>query len=202
MAAAPASPAESASGPRRAAPIPAAGGSSAGGITIEWLVEEWPKIRADVKAVDRRVEALLSQADPHAIVDDLAVLTAPYQFHRDQLNKDDKRLVVEDVLSRRAGRPYRITCIDRNEGLASIGGGRASAVEVSPGSVGAAAPTATSGLTPEVASIAPSEPTAPAIEQPEAVGATGGPAALSPDEQRLRAATSIFDADIVDRADE
>jgi DNA polymerase-3 subunit gamma/tau len=155
-----------------------AGTSSSGdGISLEWLVDEWSKIRNDVKAVDRRVEALLSQADPHAVIDDLVVLSAPYQFHRDQLNKDDKRGVVEDVVSRRAGgRRYRMTCVDRNEGIGGLGA--APAVRAAPA---ATAPASAVAVEPEP------DPAATAVAP-----------SLSLDEQRIRAAASIFDAEVID----
>ena len=169
-------PASSASRP--SPPVaPSTGPTSSGdGISLEWLVDEWPRIRNDVKAVDRRVEALLSQADPHAVVDDLVVLSAPYQFHRDQLNKDDKRGVVEDVVSRRAGgRRYRMTCIDRNEGIGSI------------------------GTSPTVPAASATPPRIVADPEPEEIpAAPTAPPSLSLDEQRIRAAASIFDAEVID----
>jgi len=169
----------SSSPPASVAAAPAGKGD---GVSLEWLVEEWPRIRNDVKAVDRRVEALLSQADPHAVIDDLVVLSAPYQFHRDQLNKDDKRVVVEDVVSRRAGgRRYRMTCIDRNDGIASLGGG-APVARPAP----EAAPTPWSSDPTEIDRLEPETPaTAPS---------------LSLDEQRIRAAASIFDAEVIDES--
>jgi len=68
----------------------------------------WPRIRQDVKALNRRVEALLSSFDPARVSGDRILLATPYEFHRDKLNSDDVRTLVEQVVGRLVGRPVSV----------------------------------------------------------------------------------------------
>ena len=72
-------------------------------------------MRADVKALNRRIEALLSEVDPVAISGNQITLAVPYPFHRDKLNSDDVRETVGGVLSRLLGRDISLQCILRSE---------------------------------------------------------------------------------------
>jgi hypothetical protein len=76
-------------------------------------------VRADVKALNRRIEALLSEVDPVAISGSQITLAVPYPFHRDKLNSDDVRETVGGVLSRLLGRAISLQCILRSEMAAS-----------------------------------------------------------------------------------
>jgi DNA polymerase-3 subunit gamma/tau len=99
-----------------ATPAPIANGAVNGTpLTVDLLADLWQRIRDDVKAVNRRVEALLSTIDPVAVEGDDVTLASPYEFHRSKLNSDDARVVVEDVISRLTGRRVRVTCILREE---------------------------------------------------------------------------------------
>jgi hypothetical protein len=82
---------------------------------IEHIAELWPNVRADVKALNRRIEALLSEVDPVAISGNVITLAVPYPFHRDKLNSDDVRDTVGGVLSRLLGREILLQCILRSE---------------------------------------------------------------------------------------
>ena len=84
-------------------------------VTIEALVELWPKIRADIKSLDRRTEALLMEIDPIDVSADEIILAASYEFHRDKVNEDDRRAIVEQVIGRRTGRTLRVQCVLRSE---------------------------------------------------------------------------------------
>jgi DNA polymerase III subunit gamma/tau len=86
---------------------------------IEHIAELWPNVRADVKALNRRIEALLSEVDPVAISGTLITLAVPYPFHRDKLNSDDVRETVGGVLSRLLGRDISLQCILRSEMVAA-----------------------------------------------------------------------------------
>ena len=72
-------------------------------------------MRADVKALNRRIEALLSEVDPVAISGNQITLAVPYPFHRDKLNSDDVRETVGGVLSRLLGKDISLVCILRSE---------------------------------------------------------------------------------------
>src|SRR5918993_243083 len=86
-----------------------------GSFDIEQIAELWPNVRADVKALNRRIEALLSEVDPVAISGNQVTLAVPYPFHRDKLNSDDVRETVGGVLSRLVGRNLSLVCILRSE---------------------------------------------------------------------------------------
>ena len=82
---------------------------------VEQIAELWPNVRADVKALNRRVEALLSEVDPVAISGSQITLAVPYPFHRDKLNSDEVRETVGGVISRLLGQPISLVCILRGE---------------------------------------------------------------------------------------
>jgi hypothetical protein len=87
----------------------------AGIYDVAQIADLWPRIRSDVKAINRRIEALLSEVDPVAISATEITLAVPYPFHRDKLNSDDVRETVADVLSRNLGRRVTIACVLRGE---------------------------------------------------------------------------------------
>ena len=95
----------------------AAGGKPRPGpaLDVEQIAELWPNVRADVKALNRRVEALLSEVDPVAISGSQITLAVPYPFHRDKLNSDEVRETVGGVISRLVGQPISLVCILRGE---------------------------------------------------------------------------------------
>ncbi len=83
----------------------------AGAITVEQLADLWPRIRQDVKALNRRVEALLSSFDPARVSGERVLLATPYEFHRDKLNSDEVRLLVEQVIGRLVDRPVSVAAV-------------------------------------------------------------------------------------------
>jgi DNA polymerase-3 subunit gamma/tau len=91
------------------------GATSGNALTVDQIADLWQRIRADVKAVNRRVEALLSTIDPVAVDGNEVTLASPYEFHKTKLNSDEARVVVEDVISRITGRRLRVSCILRDE---------------------------------------------------------------------------------------
>ncbi len=103
---------------REEAPLSPASAQAIGGagdLTVEQIAELWPRIRLEVKAINRRIEALLSSVDPFAVRGDEVILVSAYAFHRDRLNADDVRAVVEDVMSRIVRRRIRVSCVLRGE---------------------------------------------------------------------------------------
>jgi DNA polymerase-3 subunit gamma/tau len=100
------------------------GPSTPGDVDVDRIAELWPRVRADVKALNRRIEALLSEVDPVAVSGNAITLAVPYPFHRDKLNSDDVRETVSGVLSRLLGREVWLNCIWRGEaaGLTSDSG--------------------------------------------------------------------------------
>lgn len=100
-----------------ATPGPSTGEPSAGAglLEVEQIANLWPNVRADVKALNRRIEALLSEVDPVAITGNQITLAVPYPFHRDKLNSDEVREIVGGVLSRILNRNVSLQCILRGE---------------------------------------------------------------------------------------
>ena len=168
-------------GPRPVAP-------SGGELDVERLVDLWPRVRQDVKAVNRRIEALLSSIDPAAVDGERITLAAAYEFHRDKLNTDEVRAVVEAAIARLVGRPVRVQCLLRGE---------ASALIAMPAGEAAAAAVASTAPPPAEGQQAP-ERAAGSGEPPPGFGDASAIADAEADEQRLRAAKNIFDAEEID----
>ncbi|MGI8475348.1 MAG: DNA polymerase III subunit gamma/tau [Thermomicrobiales bacterium] len=110
-------PSAQAAGARPAAP------ALDGPLSVDQLADLWPRIRGDVKAVNRRVEALLASIDPVAVDGFTVTLASAYDFHRKRMNDGEVRRVVEDAISRIVGSQVTITCVLRSElGELGLGG--------------------------------------------------------------------------------
>ncbi|MGC4106450.1 MAG: DNA polymerase III subunit gamma/tau [Thermomicrobiales bacterium] len=198
-----------------AAPTPIAASpsaSSGASISIDTIVEQWVQIRNDVKAVNRRTEALLQQVDPAGVAGDTLVLVSPYEFHRNKVNSDEARGIVEDVIQRRLNRRMTVTCVTREEAQAMI----AKRGPAPAGSASVAEPVRAviedQPATPEVRTTPPPAITPPPTtatapvrsvpSQPEqpVVNPAETASAFEPhlDEQRIKAVQNIFDAEDVD----
>jgi len=151
-----------------------------GGLTVEQLFDLWPRIRQDVKAVNRRIEALLLSCDPYAVSGKQVTLVSAYEFHRNRLNTDEVRSVVEDVITRLTGQPVAITCIMRGDEPPDV-------PSPPPAPDGAPAP---AGPPTDAAPVVTAAPTPPA--RPDDAADVPDPAA---EEQRVQAAKNIFDAE-------
>ena len=83
--------------------------------TIDAVREAWLQIRADVKSLDRRTEALLMEIDPFSLADGQIVLASPYDFHRNMLNDPERKAILETVIERRIGVRLRVSTALRSE---------------------------------------------------------------------------------------
>ena len=128
-----------------------------------------------MKAVNRRVEALLASIDPLAVHGSQITLVAAYEFHRKRVNEDEVRRVVEDTISRIVGRTYSIVCVMRGEQAPSPPAG--AGIPARPSSTSA------------IPAAEFSAPTSAIVESDE-------PSDL--DKQRLLAARNIFDGEEID----
>jgi len=99
---------------------PATAPSGVPGASFEAVIDLWPKIRADVKAVNRRIEALLQQVDPVSITADKLILMSAYEFHRNRVNSDEARIIIEDVVARLLQRRLVVSCVTREEAQSLI----------------------------------------------------------------------------------
>jgi hypothetical protein len=171
-----------------APPVAANGDLPAGGTDLEHLVELWPRICGDVKAVNRRIEALLKEADPVVVTTDHITIATAYDFHKTKLNADDVRPVIEDVMGRLLGRTVSVSCVLRTDVVASA---------------------------PARTAAPPSQtPPASAFDRPASQGAEAGPVSqpdpepvsggetvtrgpTEDDDRRIEAVKNIFDAEII-----
>ena len=192
-----------------AATAAAAGAGSppvGGPLTLDLIVDLWSKIRADVKSVNRRIDALLQQVDPVTINGNVVVLASPYEFHRNRVNSDEARHVIEDVISRLVQLRVQVSCVTRDEAVALAGTSRppASAPAISVAEQEKKVPTraseatyATSATTPVDATPRRDEPvdrsstavTSDVIESPSPESS------IEDDERRIQAVRNIFDAE-------
>jgi DNA polymerase-3 subunit gamma/tau len=172
----PITPLRSAPQPAAPAPQPASAPAASGGGTydVAQIADLWPRIRADVKAINRRIEALLSEVDPVAISETEITLAVPYPFHRDKLNSDDVRETVAEVLSRNIGRKVTVACVLRGEYVPPSAPARATS------------PSAPQPAPVEAPRMAEAEPV---VEMDPADDA---------DEARLQAARNLLDAEEID----
>jgi hypothetical protein len=132
------------------------------------LHDLWPKIRLDIKARDRRIEALLSSCDPASVNGAAITLVTNYKFHWEKMNEDASRELVESVIGRLVNQTVSVSTEIR-------------------GANGSAAP----------AFVPSSESALAADRSPIAVEASPPPAPdRSDDEQSLiEAAKKLFDAE-------
>jgi DNA polymerase-3 subunit gamma/tau len=161
-----------------------------GALTVEQLADLWPRIRQDVKALNRRIEALLASVDPVRVTGDVVTLVAAYPFHRDKLNTDEVRGVVESVISRLAGHPMTVQCLLREELPAAA-----------PTPLRAASAPPTNGASPDDTAV-------PATHEPAVESAADLADAVQPGDdatfdeegfaQRVKAAQNLFDAELVE----
>jgi hypothetical protein len=95
-------------------PAPPATGTTNGG-SVRAFVERWQEIRTEVKAADRKVEALLASTDPHHVLDGTLYLLAAYPFHVSKLNEDRNRAIIEDAVSRITGHRMSVMTAMRDD---------------------------------------------------------------------------------------
>jgi chromosomal replication initiation ATPase DnaA len=130
-------------------------------VSLDEVRDRWSRIRQTVRASSRRIEALLASVDPFQIDDETLTLMAAYDFHRDGLNKDDTRKVIEEVVGQVLGRPYHVRCVNQEE---------ARSLSPAPAQVAPIAPP----VAPTVAA-APAPPPAPSPPVPTPNVAADGP---------------------------
>ena len=83
--------------------------------TIEQVHALWPRIRQEVAALNRQVDALLFSVRPYRVAEDTLTIVATYDMHRSHLLKDDSRKVIEAALLQVLSHPYRVLCITEHE---------------------------------------------------------------------------------------
>ncbi|MBI4235741.1 MAG: DNA polymerase III subunit gamma/tau [Chloroflexi bacterium] len=74
---------------------------------------DWEKVKQAVRAVNRNVATRLQDCEPQSLENGAAVLCFVHQFHKEKVEEDTYRKVVEDALSKVMGASYRVSCVLR-----------------------------------------------------------------------------------------
>lgn len=104
--------------PREPADAPIGTGDGTASPDLEKLIANWTQIRRDVKTSNTRIAALLASTDPSMVREDQVVLVSPYEFHRNKLNEDGVRNVIENVIARYMGSSFRLICVEPDDARA------------------------------------------------------------------------------------
>lgn len=82
---------------------------------VQTLIAGWERIRTEVKAVDRKVEALMRETDPVEVQGNDLRVVAAYPFHASKLNDPRIRQIIEDAIERVIGTRLAVTVVAREE---------------------------------------------------------------------------------------
>lgn len=73
--------------------------------------EEWLNILAAVKPINASIESLLRSAKPLGIVNNILSIGVYYSFHKDRLEEQKHRVILESVLTQIYSLPMRVKCV-------------------------------------------------------------------------------------------
>jgi DNA polymerase-3 subunit gamma/tau len=82
---------------------------------LEGLQGAWTEVVAGIKRSSRNVAAIAVSCPPVALDGDLVTLHAASRFHREKLESDDVKRLVEQAVSELLGGQYRIKCVTTPE---------------------------------------------------------------------------------------
>jgi DNA polymerase-3 subunit gamma/tau len=80
-------------------------------LTPETLRGRWSEFLDALRPRNLSLEALVRSCEPVAVEGDVVVLGFTHQFHRNKVEEEQKKQIVEDVLSKLFGQQYRVRCI-------------------------------------------------------------------------------------------
>ncbi|MCJ7804596.1 DNA polymerase III subunit gamma/tau [Patescibacteria group bacterium] len=75
------------------------------------IVEKWNDLLLGIKPLNHSVEALLRAARPIKMDNGFLTLEVFYKFHKERLETERCRLIVEEVASQLLGKPIKLKCI-------------------------------------------------------------------------------------------
>jgi len=97
-------------------------------VDVKRIRDLWPKVLSAVRPHNHSVEAFLRASRPKAVVGNKLVLEVFYQFHKDRLEDERNRVVVEKGLVEVLGQKYKIFCelgkavvVEKKERLTDFG---------------------------------------------------------------------------------
>jgi DNA polymerase-3 subunit gamma/tau len=96
---------------RAAEDVAAAGGDEPVAGNLEQLRDAWTKVVAAVNRQSMHLAAVVRGCPPMAIEEDIVILHAGSPFHKEKLESDRARQLVEEGISETLGRPYRVKCV-------------------------------------------------------------------------------------------
>lgn len=91
------------------APTPTA--DEAQPLTLERVVQQWPRFIASLGTQDKKIQAILRDAEPGEVIGDCIVLHFAHAFHKQTIEKDTNLALVEKTLNSLLGGRWRVQCI-------------------------------------------------------------------------------------------
>jgi DNA polymerase III subunit gamma/tau len=85
--------------------------SSLKGNGLELISEKWNDLLLGVRPLNHSVEALLRASRPIKMDNDFLTLEVFYKFHKERLDTEKSRSIVEEVASQLLGKPVKLKCI-------------------------------------------------------------------------------------------
>jgi len=80
-------------------------------VSIGPIEHRWQEVLLGVRPKNHSVEALLRATRPISYVEDVLTLEVFYKFHKDQLETEKCRSIVEEVTSHLIGKPVKLKCV-------------------------------------------------------------------------------------------
>ena len=89
------------------------GSASSGGLTLHTVEKVWPQVIELVKAKRMSLSLYLAEAEPAEVDGSVITLGLPseFRFHKETLEKDLNRQVIEDVFAQVVGMKVRVQCV-------------------------------------------------------------------------------------------
>jgi len=85
--------------------------SSSSSISLESIQNKWPEVLKGVKPKNHSVEALLRATRPLEVKNNFLILEVFYKFHKDKLESEKCRQILEDTINEVYGEPIQIRCV-------------------------------------------------------------------------------------------
>lgn len=106
--------------PEAGPPGPTVAAAPEAGILWSDVLRRWNEVLDACGSTNRSVQALLRAGRPVANEGDVLVIGFPYEFHRERIEDQKNRVIVEDVIGRVCGQRVRVRCAHvSRESLAS-----------------------------------------------------------------------------------
>jgi len=98
--------------------------SSKFNIRLEEVLSKWPEVLEKVKPLNHSLQAFLKASRPVSLDKDCLVLEVFYKFHKDQLEQDKCRRIVEKVCSQVFGFPIKLKFILSQKPIENLNKGK------------------------------------------------------------------------------